>query len=71
MTSIDAGANVSGGEGSVSRAIAPPRRRRLGIGNILGGFVLTGIVLAMSAAAFPLAAVYSFVWWAQHLSTMH
>jgi hypothetical protein len=60
MTSIDAGANVSGIEGSIGRAIAPPRRR-LGIGSIFGGFFL-----ALSAAAFPLAAVYSFIWWAQH-----
>jgi hypothetical protein len=65
MTSIDAGADVSGVEGSVSRAIAPPRRR-LGVGSILGGFFLTGVFLALSAAAFPLAAVYSFIWWAQH-----
>lgn len=66
MSSIDAAANVSGVESAVSRAIAPPRRQRLGIGGILGGFVLTGVFLAMSAAAFPLAAVYSFIWWAQH-----
>ena len=65
MTSIDAGANVSGVEGSIGRAIAPPRRR-LGFGSILGGFLLTGVFLALSAAAFPLAAVYSFIWWAQH-----
>jgi hypothetical protein len=65
MTSIDAGANVSGVEGSIGRAIAPPRRR-LGVGSILGGFFLTGVFLALSAAAFPLAAVYSFIWWAQH-----
>ena len=65
MTSIDTSPNVAGVEGSVGRAIAVPHRRRLGIGAILGGFLLTGIFLAMSAAAFPLAAVYSFVWWAR------
>jgi hypothetical protein len=65
MTSIDAGATVSGVDGSISRAIAPPRRR-LGIGSILGGFFLTGLFLGLSAAAFPLAVVYSFIWWAQH-----
>ena len=66
MTSIDVGTNVSGVQTSVVRAIAAPRRRRLGVGSICGGFLLTGIFLAMSAAAFPLAAVYSFIWWAQH-----
>jgi hypothetical protein len=66
MTSIEAGADVSGAEYSVGRAVTPPRRRRLVIRGILGGFVLTGVFLAMSAAAFPLAAVYSFIWWAQH-----
>lgn len=65
MASIDAGAHVSGIEASISRSIVPPRRR-LGIGSILGGFFLTGVFLALSAAAFPLAAVYSFIWWAQH-----
>lgn len=66
MSSIDAGANASTGEASIGRAISPPRRWRLKIGMILGGFVLTGVFLALSAAAFPLAAVYSFIWWAQH-----
>jgi hypothetical protein len=66
MSSIDAGANVPRVEASNSRAIAPLRRRRLKIGSILGGFLLTGMFLALSAAAFPLAAVYSFIWWAQH-----
>lgn len=66
MSSIDGGANVRHAEASTSRAIVPPRRRRLKIGNILGGFLLTGIFLALTAAAFPLAAVYSFIWWAQH-----
>ncbi len=64
MTSIDAGANVSGIESSIGRAIAP--RRRLGVGSILSGFFLTGVFLALSAAAFPLVAIYSFIWWAQH-----
>jgi hypothetical protein len=65
MTSIDAGATIAGVKGSISRASAPPRRR-LRIGNILGGFVLTGVFLGLSAAAFPVALVYSFIWWAQH-----
>jgi hypothetical protein len=65
MTSIDAGANVSGVEGSIGRTTPPPPPR-LGVGSILGGFFLTGVFLALSAAAFPLAAVYSFIWWAQH-----
>jgi hypothetical protein len=65
MASIDAGASVSRATGSNSRAAAAPRRR-LGIVNICGGFLLTGIFLALSAAAFPVAAVYSFIWWAQH-----
>lgn len=68
MSSIDAGANMSGVAGASSAAVAPPRRRRLGAmaANILGGFLLTGVFLALSAAAFPIAAVYSFIWWAQH-----
>ena len=65
MTSIDTGANVPGIKSPISRTAAPPRRR-LGIGSICGGFLLTGIFLALSAAAFPVAAVYSFIWWAQH-----
>lgn len=65
MSSIGAGANVSGAKGSISRAMAP-RRQRLRIASILGGFFLTGIFLILSAAAFPLAAVYCFIWWAQH-----
>ncbi|HEY1503053.1 MAG TPA: hypothetical protein VGF92_02070 [Stellaceae bacterium] len=64
MSTIDAGANVSRSDGSIGRAVTP--RHRLGIGNILGGFLLTGMGLALSAAAFPLAAVYSFIWWAEH-----
>jgi hypothetical protein len=64
MTSIDAGANVAGLEGSISQAIVPPRRR-LGVGGILGGFFLSGVFLGLGAAAFPLAAVYSFIWWAR------
>lgn len=66
MSSIDAGASVSGVEASISGASAPPRPRRLKIGSILGGFLLTGVFLALSAAAFPVAAVYAFIWWAQH-----
>lgn len=66
MSSIDAGLRVSAADASITRAIIPPRRRGLRIGNILGGFLLTGVFLALSAAAFPLAAVYSFIWWAQH-----
>lgn len=68
MNSIDADVNLSGVEASISRAMTSPRRRRLRIGSILGGFLLTGVSLLLSAAAFPLAAVYGFVWWAQHLS---
>ena len=66
MSSIDAGANIPGAEASTSRAIAPPRRRRIRIGSIFGGFLLTGVFLALSAAAFPVSAVYAFIWWAQH-----
>lgn len=66
MNSIDARVNLSGVDTSISKAMAPPRRRRLRIGSILGGFLLTGVFLALSAAAFPLAALFSFVWWAQH-----
>jgi hypothetical protein len=65
MSIIDAGVPASGAEAPISRT-APPRRRRLRIGRILGGFLLTGVFLALGAAAFPLAAFYSFVWWAQH-----
>ena len=61
MTSIDADANVSG----IGQAIPLPRRR-LKVGSILGGFVMTGFFLALSAATFPVAAVYGFIWWAQH-----
>jgi hypothetical protein len=65
MSSIDAGANIPGAEASTSRAIAPPRRR-IRIGSIFGGFLLTGVFLVLSAAAFPVSAVYAFIWWAQH-----
>ncbi len=65
MSSIDAEANIPEAEASISRAMAPPHRR-LRIGNILGGFLLTGVFLALSAAAFPVSAVYAFIWWAQH-----
>jgi hypothetical protein len=65
MTSIDAGVNVSGVDTSIGRTVAPPRRR-ISVGNILGGFLMTGVFLALSAAAFPIAMVYSFIWWAQH-----
>ena len=64
MSSIDAGVNVSAGGASISRA--RPARQRLRIGSIFGGFLLTGTFLALSAATFPVAAVYSFIWWAQH-----
>ncbi|HEX3974486.1 MAG TPA: hypothetical protein VHX19_24340 [Stellaceae bacterium] len=67
MASIDTAARVSKLEGAVSRVMAP-RRQRVSIGRILGGFLLTGVFLALSAAAFPLAAVYGFVWFAQHYS---
>jgi hypothetical protein len=66
MSSFDAGVNVSGPDGSISQAMTPPRRQRLGVGALLGGFLLTGAFLVISAAAFPLAAVFSFIWWAQH-----
>jgi hypothetical protein len=69
MSSIDAGTNLSRAEASISRAVASPWRQRplIGsIGSILGGFLLTGFFLGLSAAAFPVAAVYSFIWWAQH-----
>ena len=66
MSSIDAGLRVSAADASITRARTPPRRQGLRFGNILGGFFLTGIFLALSAAAFPLAAVYSFIWWEQH-----
>jgi hypothetical protein len=66
MSSIDTGATGSEAKASIGRAMTPPRRKRLKIDSILGGFLLTGIFLALSAAALPLAAVYSFVWWAQH-----
>lgn len=68
MASIDAAANITGSDDSVSGTIALSGQPRLRIGSILGGTLLTGIFLAMSAAAFPLAAVYGFVWFAQHYS---
>lgn len=66
MSSIDTGANIPGADAPISRAMAAPRRQRIGIGSILGGFLLTGVFLALSAAAFPVSAVYAFIWWAQH-----
>ena len=66
MSSIDEGASVSGLDGSISRAITPPRRLPRNIARILGRFLLTGIFLALGAAVFPLAALYGFIWWAQH-----
>ena len=53
-------------DGSISRAITPPRRLPRNIARILGRFLLTGIFLALGAAVFPLAALYGFIWWAQH-----
>ena len=55
-----------------SGAARTRRARRAGrilrtIARVMGGFLLTGIFLGLSAAAFALSAVYGFVWFAQHL----
>ena len=69
MTSIDAEAAASriSIDPSTDRIFVPPRHRgRARIGSVFGGFLLTGVFLALSAATLPLAAVYSFIWFAQH-----
>ena len=43
---------------------ARPARRRIGFLRIIGGFVLTGFFLALCAVTVPVAAIYSFIWWA-------
>jgi hypothetical protein len=43
-----------------------PAVKRITIAGLIARFILTGCFLALSAAIFPLAAIYSFVWWAQH-----
>jgi hypothetical protein len=44
--------------------VARPARRRGGFFRVVGGFVLTGFFLALAVATVPIAAVYSFIWWA-------
>jgi hypothetical protein len=58
---------------TAAAAAAPPRlngraqgKRRHRLLRFLGGSVLTGLALALSAALVPVAAVYTFVWLAQH-----
>jgi len=68
MSSIDAEAaasRISRIDPSTDRILVPPRRQ-VRSGGVIGGFLLTGLFLVLSAAALPLAAVYSFIWLAQH-----
>ena len=58
-----------------SRATAPtsataaPQARRRPFGTrllgLVGGFILTGIFLALSGAVFAVVAIYSLIWWTQ------
>ncbi len=70
MSSIDAEAaasRIARIDPSTDRIFVPPRRRqRARIGSVIGGFLLTGVFLALTAAAFALSAVYGFIWFAQH-----
>lgn len=63
MSSVDLPAAAV--TGPALTAIARPARRSPRSLRLIGGFILTGIFLALSAAVFPLAAVYSFIWWAK------
>ena len=69
MTSIDAEAaasRIARIDPSTDRIFVPPRRHGARIGSVIGGFLLTGVFLALSAGAFGLSAVYGFIWFAQH-----
>ncbi len=66
MSSIDAGANASEVAHSSANAVTQPHRRQASVASIIGGFLLTGVFLALSAGAFSLSIVFGFIWWAQH-----
>lgn len=54
--------------GSTAALVRPQPRRRLWrrIARIIGGFLLTGLFLALSVPVFALSVVYAFVWFARH-----
>jgi len=68
MSSIELrNASTAGAANAQPRLAAPARRKhRHPLLAVLGGFVMTGLALALSAAVFPVAAVYCFIWFAQH-----
>ena len=60
-------ASLARGSGAALTRPAPRAGRILrGIARVIGGFLLTGIFLPLSGAAFALSLVYGFVWFAQH-----
>ena len=67
MSSADLqSASLARGSSAALTRPAPRGRLFRRIARLIGGFLLTGIFLALSLPAFAIGAVYGFVWLAQH-----
>jgi hypothetical protein len=67
MSSADLpSASLARASGAALARPAPRRRVLRRVARFIGGFLLTGIFLALSVPVFVLSVFYGFLWFAQH-----